>query len=177
VKLVTAILAVALLAGCALPGFSELRGGATPDVDAPVELQPIGPVVELGRGEAHGFAWRYTVWESRMGSCWSIESPSGGSTSCGGALGSGQMPLSVAGVSSGTEMPFVVDGFAGAEVASVAVALADGARVPATLVSLGRMGVAGNAFIAVIPAGRPPLEVVALDANGGVVAREPLHVR
>jgi hypothetical protein len=87
------------------------------------------------------------------------------------------MPLSVAGFSSGTEMPFVVEGFVGAEVASVAVALPDGARLPATLMSLGRMGVAGNAFIVVIPDDRPPLEVVAFDADGAVVATEPLDLR
>lgn len=175
-KLITAILGLTLVAGCALPGFSELRGGPQPDVDAPVELQPIGPVIELGSGEMLGTRWRFVTFQSRMGSCTSLETAggSGGGISCGGGLGTlppGQA-VSLASMGSGTGMPTVMDGAAAGDVAAVMVETRDGARFPAALMSLAPVDREGQVFVVFLPADRAPARIVAFDAAGNQLGHE-----
>jgi hypothetical protein len=175
-KLITAILGLALVAGCALPGFSELRGGAEPDVDVPPELQPTGPIVELGRGEMLGTHWRFVTFESRMGSCTSLETAggSGGGTSCGGGLGTlppGQV-VSLASMGSGTGIPTIIEGAAAGDVAAVVVETRGGDRFPATLMSLAPVAREGQVFVVVLPGDRAPRRIVAFDAAGDELGHE-----
>jgi hypothetical protein len=169
---VSTLLAVGL-AGCGLLG-PEVRP-VDPVGNMP---QPIGPKVEIGRGESLGIAWRYVVYQSDVGICTEVQLGSGGSSSsCGGAPpGQGQAGSAIAlmGISSGTGSPTTIEGFATDEVEEVWIELTDGDRVPATLMALAPAGVDGQVWLAYVPAGRLLQQVVAIGADGDVLAEEPL---
>lgn len=164
------------LAGCGIPGLGGFDGAAEPGVAGPAELAPIGPVVELGSGEALGVRWRYVTFESRMGSCTRVEVAGGlgGGTACGGELGT--LPpgraVAVSGMGSGTGMPTVIEGAAAGDVAAIMVETGDGGRFPATLMSLAPVARDGQVFVAFVPSDRAPRRVVALDAGGAEIGRE-----
>jgi hypothetical protein len=158
------------LAGCDLVGIGQPGGRMEPAIEGPAELQPIGPVVELGHGEAFGIAWRYSVHESRMGWCTTLDLEGGsGGSGCGGELGvqANGGPIALSGMSSGTGSPTVLEGFAADEVRAVVVETRDGGRFPATLMSLAPVNVGGQVFIVLVPGDRTPQRLVALDAAGG----------
>ena len=80
-----AVVLAIVLAACAFPGFEP--DPVPPEAQPP---QPIGPVIEVGRGEAAGVAWRYSFYESDMGACTRIETAEAGlGESCGGTVGPG----------------------------------------------------------------------------------------
>ena len=168
----------ALAAGCGLvPGLQEPAPPRFGPMGGDEDLQPIGPVVEIGRGESLGISWRYSVHESAIGTCTTVESDGQlGGMSCGGALGP-EPPggaLGVMSVGSGTGSPSTVDGFAADEVAEVWIRLENGGRVQAALMPLAPAGMQGHMFYAVVPAGRAMREVVALGEDGEELASQPL---
>lgn len=164
----------AVLAGCTL---LQPQVRPVPGVDPAMENAPIGPTLELGRGESLGMRWRYLVWESRLGTCTSIDFGEGGGSSCGGEIGAqpGGAAVRLSGMGSGTGMPTTIEGFATDDVTAVVIVTDDGERVPATLVSLAPAGAVGQAFIAIVPADRSPSRVVGLDANGVEIGFEQIH--
>lgn len=139
---VSLLLAVGL-AGCGFFG-PEVR-----PIDPVGELpEPIGPVVEIGRGESLGVTWRYLVFESAMGFCTEIELAGGpGSASCGGDA-PGPEPagsaLGLMSVGSATGSPTAIEGFATDEVEDVSIELQDGGRVQASLMPLRLRALAGR---------------------------------
>ena len=168
------ILAVAL-ASCGLAGLGQSRNDPPPD--AP---QPIGPIVEVGRGQGDGFSWRYSVYESTMGTCTRLETDGalagGASESCGiVGLGTGGGPLTIGGVGTGTNMPTQIEGFATEDAAEVWIETDQG-PVVASLMDLRPVDMEGQAFIAFVPAGREIGDVVALDADGVEIGREPVDL-
>jgi hypothetical protein len=171
-------LGVMLLAACGLlPVVQDPEQPMGPIRGMELDMQPVGPVVEIGRGESVGISWRYTVHESALGTCTSVESDGQvGGTSCGGTLGP-EPPgavLSLMSWGTSTGFPSTVEGFAAEEVATAWIRLETGGRAPATLMSLEPVGMDGQLFYAVIPAGQGLNEVVALDEQGEVLATEPL---
>lgn len=138
--------------------------------------EAVGPVIEIGRGESLGVAWRYSVYESTMGVCVRLELAAGGEgVSCGGGLGVDQArgAISLMGVGSGTGTPSQVEGFATDEVAAVWIET-NGGRVPATLMSLGPAGLDGQIFLALIPGDRMMEAAVAIDAEGNELGRSAI---
>ena len=169
---VSGLLAVCL-AGCGLLG-PEVRP-IEPVGNMP---QPIGPKIEIGRGESLGIAWRYVVYQSDVGPCTEVQLGSGGSnSSCGGAPPNpGQAGSSIAlmGIGTGTASPTTIEGFATDEVEEVWIELADGDRVPATLMALAPAGMDGQVWLAYVPEGRLLQQVVAIGPDGDVLAEQPL---
>jgi len=140
-------------------------------------VKPVGPVVEIGRGVSAGIAWRYSVYESRLGMCTRAElNGREGGLNCGITFGA-EPPggaIGLMGVGTSTGMPSQVEGFASDEVAAVWIET-DAGRVPATIMSLGPAGQAGQFFFALIPERRSLEEAVAVDAGGGELARVDLR--
>jgi hypothetical protein len=169
------ILAVAL-ASCGLAGF-----GRTTDELPPDAPQPIGPIVQIGRGEGDGFTWRYSVYESTMGTCTRLETDGalagGANESCGVTigLGEGDGPLTVGGVGTGPDIPTMIEGFASADVAEVWIET-DGDPVAATLMALGPVDLEGQVYVAFVPPGQDVGDAVAYDAAGEEIGREPVDV-
>jgi hypothetical protein len=168
------VLAVAL-ASCGLAGLGQSRNDPPPD--AP---QPIGPIVEIGRGQEDGFSWQYSVYESTMGTCTRLEMDGaqggGASESCGIiGLGGGDGSLTIGGVGTGTNMPTQIDGFATDEVAEIWIETDQG-PVAASMMALGIVDMEGQAFIAFVPGGRQIGDVVALDADGSEIGRESVDL-
>ena len=161
-----AVVLAIVLAACAFPGFEP--DPVPPEAQPP---QPIGPVIEVGRGEAAGVAWRYSFYESDMGACTRLETAEAGlGESCGGTVGPGIEAMSLASVGTGTGAPSVVEGFASDDVSAVWVET-DAGRVPATLMSLAPAGLDGQAFVAFVPESSRMRDVVAADADGQEVGR------
>jgi hypothetical protein len=163
-----------LLAGCGLAGLGQ------PAIDeaVPGMPEPIGPIVEVGDGDANGVGWRYSVYESRDGTCTRLEFDDGiRGESCGPGLGllAGDRSMGVSGVGTGTGQATHVDGFASDEVAAVWLET-DAGRVRATLMPLAAAGLEGQAFLAVVPPGQRVGDAVALDAVGEELGREPVDV-
>lgn len=165
-----AVLMVIALAGCAFPWNQP---EPPPAARAP---EPIGPVVEIGHGMSGGIAWSYSVYESALGTCTRLELDGReGGLNCGVTpaaepLGSA-IGLMVVGTSTG--MASQVEGFASDKVAAVWIET-DAGRVPAALMSLGPAGLDGQIFLAFVPPNRGLEEAVAVDANGGELARVDL---
>lgn len=151
-----------------------------PGDDPAMDIAPIGPTIELGSGEALGIRWRYLIWESRMGTCTSLElAAGGGGTSCGGEVG--RIPpgaaATLSGIGSGTGMPTTIEGFATGEVAAIVIETRQGDRVPATLMSLAPAGADGQAFVALVPSDRSPVRMVALGGRGDEIGSEEIQLR
>ncbi len=163
------VLLATLLAACAFPAFEP--DPVPPEAQPP---QPVGPVIEIGRGESSGVAWRYSFYESDMGACTRLETAHAGlGESCGGSVGPGIEAMSLASVGTSTGAPSVVEGFASDDVAAVWIET-DAGRVPATLMSLAPAGLEGQAFVAFVPEARRMQEVVAADADGREVGRSSI---
>ena len=159
------LLLAALLSACAFPGLEPERPADMPEA--------IGPVVELGRGESLGVAWRYSILESTEGTCTRVEMQAalGATESCGGVIGNqGAESISLMGVGTGTGMPSQVEGFAAEEVAAVWIET-DAGRVPVTLMSLEPAGLDGQVFFGLVPGDRRMRVAVAADAAGQELGR------
>lgn len=177
VAVAPALVAVAFV-GCGLIGPGPDPQPAFPDAGMEEDLQPIGPVVEIGRGQAMGRAWRFLVWESRIGSCTKIEFEDGeGPSGCGGTLGPGVGDGLVAlrTYGGGSDGPWDFEGYADDEVVAVWIELGDGARLPATLMSLAPAGHDGQLFYASLPGDRGFSRVIGLDANGDEIGSQEIE--
>jgi len=166
---VSGLLAIGI-AGCGLLG-AEVR----PDPAGNMP-QPIGPKIEIGRGESLGVVWRYVVYQSDMGLCTEVELGSGTSSGCGGGP-PGPEPGSAIGlmsIGSATGAPTTIEGFAADDVEEVWIELQDGDRVSATLMPLARAGMDGQVWLAFVPDGRRLQQVVAIGADGDVLGEESL---
>ena len=169
------ILAVAL-ASCGLAGFGQAR-----DEPAPGAPEPVGPIVEIGRGQGDGFSWRYSIYESTLGTCTRLETDGalagGAGESCGGiiGIGAGDGPLTLAGVGTGTNLPTQIEGFATEAVAEVWIETDQG-PVAAAMMALGVVDLEGQAFIAFVPPGQDVGDAVALDAAGEEIGRAPVDL-
>ena len=135
--------------------------------------EAIGPVVELGRGQSLGVAWRYSIYESTMGLCTRVEMEAviGTSESCGVTIGDEAAgPISVMAVGTGTGVPSQVEGYATDVVREVWIDT-DAGPVPATLMSLEPGSMDGQVFFALVPGDRHIRDAVAVDASGQEVGR------
>ena len=176
-RLVMALVAMAsMVAGCAVFGPRVAPDGGPP---TDPDIEPIGPVVEIGRGEDMGVAWRFSVYESRIGTCTRIEHAGrgGGPMSCGGSLapGPGGPPVAPLGYGGGTDGPWDFTGFAREDVAEVWIELGDGTRHPATLMSLERIGQAGQIFYTLVPGDRGFSRLIGFDAAAVEIASVPIE--
>lgn len=138
-------------------------------VDPERDLQPIGPVVELGRGRFGGLAWRYVVYQSRIGTCTQLDWEEGaGGRSCGGEFGQtgDGSAMALMSVARGTDTPTTVEGITTEDVAAVWMEHADGGRTPATLMPLEPLGLPGRVFLAIVAEGIDVTRAVALDEHG-----------
>lgn len=165
-------------------GCDVLGPQVAPDGGPPIEpdLEPIGPVVEIGRGQDMGVAWRFSVYESRIGTCTRIEHAgrgSGGPMSCAGSLapGPGEGPVALLGFGGGSDGPWDFVGFARDDVARVWIELGAGTRHPATLMSLEPIGQAGQIFYTLVPGDRGFSHVMGFDAAGVELASVPIDGR
>lgn len=162
------ILTAVMLAGC---GF--LQAPQDPDPAAPgmaEDTAPIGPVVEVGRGETVEGEFRYLVWESSIGTCTKVEYADGdGPMGCGGSLDRGGEPVALSTFGGGTG-GWEVQGLAGDEVAQLWLDTANGARVPVALMSLAPAGMDGRVFYTAVREEMRPTRLVGLDADGQVIA-------
>lgn len=163
-----ALLGAALLAGC---GF--LGPPPNPDPAAPGmadDTVPIGPVVEVGRGETVNGEFRYLVWESRVGTCTKVEYANrDGPMSCGGSLDRGGEPVALSSFGGGTG-GWDVEGLAGDEVTQLWLDTVNGVRVPVPLMSLAPAGLDGQVFYMAVREEMRPTRVVGLDADRQVIA-------
>jgi hypothetical protein len=170
VAAVAAVVCAAVLSAC---GFLLPQPG-------PGELpEPIGPVVEIGRGESLGIQWRYSVYDSDMGFCTRIETDGGaGGSGCGGAA-PGSDPaggaIQLISFGTGTGSPSSIEGYASDEVAEVWIEVEGGARVAATLMPLAPAGLDGQLWLAYVPEGLELEEAVAIGADGEVLGRQPVN--
>lgn len=165
-----ALPATVLLAGCAL------LQPPNPDPAVPRmedDIAPLGPIVEIGRGETVKGAFRYLVWESRIGTCTKIEYADGdGSSSCGGTLEVVQtVELSSYGGGTGG---WDVEGRASDEVAELWLEAENGVRTPVSLISLEAAGHDGQVFYVAVAEHLRPARVIALDADAEVIAEVPI---
>jgi len=174
---VLVVLAAALLvlAGC--------RGGSAPDTERIPDGEPrplqgmaiaTGPVVVLGRGQSFGLGWRYAAYPSADGTCFIVETGSGiGGGSCGSVIWEDAIFGGVS-VGTGTDQPQVIEGLVSPDVAALWITTVGGQDVEARLMSLAPMGLEGQAFLAIVPAGMELRAAVALDAEGGELATNDL---
>jgi hypothetical protein len=168
------VIGAALLAGCSFLA-------PEPSPPGPHEMpEPIGPVVEIGRGESARGPWRYTVYESQIGTCTRIEFldvGGEGPSSCGGTLRV-EPPgaaVSLLGVGSGTGAPWTVEGTASDDVAQLWIEVSDGGRVPVVpLMSLEPAGLDGQIFYVELPDDRRPRALVAIDTDGETLSEVPI---
>jgi len=167
--LLAAVLAAALLAGCNFLQPQPVRDPPTgPGMEE--DIAPIGPVVELGRGETVHGEFQYLVWESRLGTCTKIEyAEMDGPMGCGGSLDRGGEAVALSGFGGGTG-GWDVEGRASDEVAELWLQVANGARVPVSLLSLAPAGVEGQVFYTAVGEEMRPLRLIGLDAEGAVLA-------
>ena len=170
----TMLLATLVLAGCSFLNPQPGQDPAVPGMDE--DTAPLGPVVEVGRGQTVRGEFRYLVWESRLGTCTRVEFADGdGPMSCGGTLRSLQsVELSSFGGGTGG---WDVEGRARDEVAEVWLDVETGARVPVPLLSLARAGLDGQVFYTAVAEEMRPVRLVALDADGEVIAEVPIDTR
>lgn len=167
-----AVMASLLLVGCGLLPIVEPIGEQQPPIEGMPER--IGQEIELGRGKTLGGDWRYSVYRSDAGWCTQVEHrPGGGGSACGDHLFPPGI-LSLTGAGSGTGIPDYLEGTASDEVATVWVEGGAGERVPTSLMSLAPAGLDGQIFIAWLPVGGDWESLVALDADGEELAREPI---
>ncbi len=170
-RLVALPLMAIAIAGCAFPGLQP-----EPMPTNMGRPEPIGPVIEIGRGESLGVPWRFWVYDSTLGMCTRLElDGGGGGESCGGTLGADPAagPIGVMSVGTGTGTPSSVEGFASDEAAAVWIETNAG-RVQATLMSLSPVGLNGQMFIALVPGDRRMDAAVAVDADGGELGRSDI---
>ncbi len=160
-----------ILAGC-MPAAGDPWGN-DPD------LIPIGPIVEIGRGEALASGpFTFSVYQSRLGTCTMYrftELDGRGPLGCGGALeiDPADGALGPPSFGSATDAPWSIDGLASDEVAEVWIEIADGDRVRvAPLMSLRPAGLRGQVYFVELVHEDRPVAVVALDAAGRELDRE-----
>ena len=169
--------AVAALATTALAGCTLLTPQVepVPPGDMAADFAPIGPVIEVGRGNAMGRPWRFLVYESRIGTCTKIEYADAGDgpTSCGGSIDGGPESVTLMGFGGATGGTWDFQGHASDDVVAVWIEYDDGDRVPATLMSLEPAGHDGSIFFVTVEDG-PFARVVGLDANGEEVGSAPI---
>jgi hypothetical protein len=144
----------------------------------------VGPVVEVARGEVAGDPMAMTVYRSADGPCISLSTVRGSGVSCG--LLPGEIPeLPIFGLTTSTPvgpdaqpMPLELSGLVADEVASVWVAMPDGLRARALLVSLQPAELEeARAFLVFLAPGASPTALLALNADGEVLATQPLAQR
>lgn len=168
------LLVAMLLAGCGflqpLPNQDPAAPGMADDT------APIGPVVEVGRGETVHGEFRYLVWESRMGTCTKVEyADDDGPMSCGGTLRR-LLSIELSGVGGGTG-GWDVEGLASDEIAELWLHAENGARVPVPLLPLATVGHDGQVFYTAVAEEMRPVRLVGLDADGEVIAEVPIETR
>ncbi|HEX2153931.1 MAG TPA: hypothetical protein VHL52_08130 [Acidimicrobiia bacterium] len=167
---------ITLLTAC-----SVIQGRVGPDrvADGPPQalgLPATGPIIVIGQGVSHGVEWRYSVYESAEGWCTQLETGGGGGSGCGGDLV--PAPGSVFGSygwGSGGNDPVTAEGTVTADAVAVNAIGADGRRFNAVLMGFQRVGFDTQAFVVLAPPGTDLDSLVALDANGEVLAREELN--
>jgi hypothetical protein len=163
---------ILVLAGCGI--WLPADPGQVPD--GPIQPRqgvprPIGPIVELGRGQIAGVGWRYAAYQSNDGPCLILETASGSSSSCGPL----DMEVSVfagLGVSHGEVM--TIDGAVADHVAAVMIETADGRRFPARLLSLQPAGIDGQVLLAMLPGDVPLRAALAIDAQDQLIEAHDL---
>lgn len=167
-RLAVALFAAVLLASC---GFLQAPPAPDPVAQGMADdTAPIGPVVEVGRGDTVDGGFRFLVWESRMGTCTKVEyAERDGPMSCGGSLDRGGEPVALSTFGGGTG-GWEVQGLAGDEVAQLWLDTANGARVPVALMSLAPAGMDGRVFYTAVREEMRPTRLVGLDADGQVIA-------
>lgn len=170
------LLVATLLAGCAfLQPQPDRDPAAAPGMHD--DIAPIGPVVEVGRGETVNGEFRYLVWESRIGTCTKVEyADRDGPMGCGSSLEREFEPVSLSSVGGGTG-GWDVEGLASDEVAELWLDVANGARVPVPLLSLAPAGIDGQVFFMAVGERMRPTRLVGLDADGEVIAEVPIDLR
>jgi hypothetical protein len=176
---IAAIAAGMLLAGCGLmPQVEPVRPGPGGDED----IQPIGPVVEIGQG--HGPTngpWRYEIYESRIGTCTRIsfdERGGEGPLGCGGTLAF-EPPgaaISLMSYGSSSDSGWSIEGMASDEVAEVWVELRNAAHVPAApLMPLEPVDLPGKLFYVEGGIDQVPVRVVALGSDGAILGEASIE--
>lgn len=167
------LIGIVLLAGCSFGRLPQrdAEPGVAPGMED--DTAPIGPVVEVGRGETVRGEFRYLVWESRMGTCTKVEyADRDGPMSCGGTLRR-LLSIELSSFGGGTG-GWDVEGLAGDEVAELWLDAENGARVPVPLLPLARAGLEGQVFYVAVAEEMRPVRLVGLDANGEVIAEVPI---
>ncbi len=170
---IATIAAGMLLAGCGLmPQVEPVR----PDPGGDADIQPIGPVVEIGQG--HGPTngpWRYEIYESRIGTCTRVvfeERGGEGPLGCGGtlALEPPGAAISLMSYGSSSDSGWSIEGIASDDVAEVWVELRNGARVAAApLMPLEQVDLSGKLFYVEAGIEREPVRLVAVGSDGAIV--------
>jgi hypothetical protein len=174
---VLAILIAAVAAGC---GLLPQPDAALPienldveprRIDGAIANAPTGPNTELLRGFVAGDRLALVAQRDGDGICLAVWRGAHGGTMCGDLPGGdGMGPIGPTMVTGQDAAPFEVIGIAVPEAAEVVLELDDDRRARAVLVSLGPVGVAGNAFIVHLARAQAHA-LVALDADGAEIAR------
>ena len=164
-----AVLTMALSA-CAITSVDRLDTGAIPTGPIqPLGEEATGEIVRLGQGRTLGIGWRYAIYESALGWCSQLEMAGVASTGCGGPVPAQGATFGSVSHGGAAGAPSSVDGVVAPGVAEVWITSSDGERFPSVLMPLAQAGLAGNAFLAFLPAGAIAASVEALDAEGEIV--------
>lgn len=173
------VLLAAILPGCSLIVQSQSPTPSPLRIGDPADLQPIGPVVEIGHGVGVRGPWRYSIYLSRMGLCMRLDGPAFGADGSAGCGGSFRVQpgaaISLLAVDSASGELWVIEGTATNDVAEVWIEVAGGGRVPARpLMSLGPMGMTGQMFYVELAWEPRPTLVVALGDDGARLGEVPI---
>jgi hypothetical protein len=163
--------ALVLLAGCGLVQVDKPDPAGIPAGQPeafPGAPEPVGDIVEIGRGRSLGFGWRYVVYESTEGVCAQLELASGGGSGCGAQPAPDEV-FGMIGSGSSSGGPTTVDGMVAGHVAAVRVRLVGGGEVDVAMMSLERAGLDGKAFVGIAPAGSTIEAIAALDGDGEII--------
>jgi len=149
------------------PNPGEIPAGQPAAISGAPE--PIGPIVEIGRGRSLGFGWRYVVYESTDGVCTQLELAGGGGSGCGSILPPAGEVFGSIGSGSSSSGPTTVEGMVTADVASVRVQLVNGGGVDVVMMSLEPAGLTGKAFVGIAHVGTEVESITALGEDGEVI--------
>ena len=183
-----ALAAAAALSGCGAVLPARDGGlGLTLDTEpregqielAPGGPRPMGPVVEVARGEVGGDGFSIVAYRSGDGVCTQLTRAAGGSAQCGSLPGAGPLaaefgPFGAVGTGGGEGMPVAVLGVVETGVAAVWIESLAGRRAEARLIDLEPADIDAQLFLAFLPEGDGLGSVVALDVAGGEVGRGEL---
>ena len=169
-----------VLVGCGLvPGLGDEEQGPAGIEPSDAILQPIGPVVVIGRGVgAVNGPWRYEVFNTEIGTCTHVVFESGewGETNCPVSLHLDPFPAAITLQSYSSDgQGWRVHGMVSDEVAAAWIELAGGERVIAgPLMPTADVGGLGRVFYVEIPDGGVPVSAVAADDDGEVLDEKPM---